>query len=900
MTSLRKIALAALLGASACSNQGSSGPSFAFSRPELLDFVCLVETGNDKFAPLPRSCCAELDPGREPGQSFDPALGSMGCKPKEEVATGQPSLHALVSQSVRGEIAAVDLADERVIDSDRVIPGATFIDSGGLPAAMVTPREHPRSPGAGPRWTYVASAEQNQIRAIANCRFRTAVACGPETVPGMTPALLARMTRLQLPGRPGDMVLAPESGPDAALWITLPELALLARIELSDDPEQPFALDESRAPREAAYYRIAPLGGLEAPQPIAEADAYQAVCGLGSDFVPATYSLPLAPRATTAQAIRPTRLRYDATSGLLLVSDSAAPVLHAFALGAGGSLTALSALPTGVPLRDFVLTPPVPALAPAQPALQTPALPDPAAPTRRYVYAIEEARDGLVMSFAFEQEQPGAQPRLQPLLAPAPDDRFADRLRLQAPSTALAVIDTRARSSYVCGQESDAELEQQREALESMMASDLDEGERQTLERVEARLSLSEEAGAAQLRGVFVAATAADGRLTIIDVLDLDLACRARDACAPCTDPVACPAPNLDRPVDEDERNALAVRRHAARRQRAGAVEATISGQAASLFGESCPVSSRPALTADDGRVLVCVPKDPWATYNETWQVRYRGVLPGFPVASGALEHAATPIPGRAAHVPAPQPGQLTLHVPRGVDLCRRGVEVGDVVAVVGAPAERASECEPPTSSNARLLRVLEVFDDGVVVEALDESGERPAEALDRDAMYEELARCYPDQVGFEIRARDYLVTGTNIVSYVHRVVANEQGRCVIDESKDPRFTVRPQQGEVPPGQPEGEFEPEGHWRFENPYVSFTIALRGRNEPRTSRDSSVQVRNAATALTVNNTDGRIVDALPVTVRYLPEVGDLFVVDTASQGLRRYDLVPFEWDRSIYR
>jgi hypothetical protein len=52
-------------------------------------------------------------------------------------------------------------------------------------------------------------------------------------------------------------------------------------------------------------------------------------------------------------------------------------------------------------------------------------------------------------------------------------------------------------------------------------------------------------------------------------------------------------------------------------------------------------------------------------------------------------------------------------------------------------------------------------------------------------------------------------------------------------------------------------------------------------------------------LNVDTSSGRA-DALPSRVRFFPGTEDLFVVDGASQGLRRYQLEPFQHDGSRFR
>jgi len=866
----RIVGVAALVAcAVACNTNDNSGPSFAFSRPERLEFVCMApKLGSTEHVVLPRRCCGTLDPTADPATtSLDAAACTTDPTTEGPTTLGAPLLHALITQSTRGEIAAVDLANEDVLDSDRVVPGFTFLDSGGLPTAVVSPPRLPLSARErGPLWTYVASAESFQVRAIATCRFRTGQLCGPELKAGGELALQQR-TRVALPAPPSHMVL----GPDEALWIALPERGLLARVQLSPNENEPFALDDKGVPLVPRFYRVPVAGSIELPEPVAEQSEYLAICGLGSEYKPATRTLPLAQRAEASSIVRPTRLHFDETSGLLLVADGVAPVLHVFAPGADGALSSLGALPTGSPVRDFVLTPSVPALAPASP--MTPALPDPSAPTRRYLYAIDERTDGLVMVFDFLQGEPGSLPRLTPLLAPVRGQRFADRLDLPAPTATLEVVDTRPRSAYVCGAQTDEELEARRAAIGVATTPEL----RAELQRIDARLAISEEASELQLRGVFVMAASLAGVISVVDVHDLDLACRARNDCAgiDCADPAVCPPGNLFGSPDSDRQDALAVRRHAIRRSSAGQLEASVvAGNV--LTRIDCSEGSVRALPEPDevGDALVCVPRDPWSTATASWTIQHQGLLPGLATATAVLE-------------PGPSPEQLNVAMPTGLSLCARGAQVGDVVSVVGEPPGH-TKCAAPTTSEKVLLEVEQVFDDRLVVRPLLDAEAQTTPAAESAR----LLGCYPDFAGVEVRSGGYLVTSTS-GDYLHRLTKGADGACVEldDATKDARFTSRP------------VADASGNLRFENLYVSFVIRALDMqsNEPPQARETTIQVRGASTPLNLSNVSAdRVTDALPASLRFLPEVGDLFVLDTASQGLRRYTLAPFENDGSIFR
>ncbi|HEX5659490.1 MAG TPA: hypothetical protein VFX59_19980, partial [Polyangiales bacterium] len=369
MSRARQILLLAVLGVLGCNNNNGNSVSFAFNRPERLDFACFAqyaETGitnpalNGTWKVMPRSCCTVYDatsfeltlgPGQErfPDDNQRPSL----CLGTLEQPLKVPTLHALVTQSTRGEVAAVDLVANRVLDSDRQVPGFTFLDTGGLPSAIVVPpTQSEQNVVEGPVFFYVASAEQNEIRAIPTCRFRSGSStCGPDRDAANADAAYADRLRVTLPGSPADMILGPDQ---KELWVTLPAVqgvdgvtrGLLARIALppEGDKVNAFALDPATRlppPVSESLYGVPAVSDVPMGEPVAEATEYRTSCGLGVSYAAANFTLPTAPRADVKAAAEPQRMRFDKDSGLLFVSDRASPGVHVFRPGPEGSLVAL-------------------------------------------------------------------------------------------------------------------------------------------------------------------------------------------------------------------------------------------------------------------------------------------------------------------------------------------------------------------------------------------------------------------------------------------------------------------------------------------------------------------------------------------------------------------------------
>ena len=165
---LTALALALLL---ACSSAQPPPPPATFSRPERLAFVCL-ETSDTLVTAKPLKDC------KDPRNSKN-----------------NPRMHALVTQTSTGEVAAVDLGDKRVLDIRYDIPGYTFVDVGLLPTSIVVPE-------VASEFAYIGSAT-GEIGVFHSAAFRPLIDRG----------VIARVQDppLRLPGlaRPSAMLMTP-------------------------------------------------------------------------------------------------------------------------------------------------------------------------------------------------------------------------------------------------------------------------------------------------------------------------------------------------------------------------------------------------------------------------------------------------------------------------------------------------------------------------------------------------------------------------------------------------------------------------------------------------------------------------------------------------------------------
>lgn len=973
---------------SGCSNNNNAGVSFAFDRPEHVELACMdLSRGSANASPLPMRCCARTK-AEEPLATPEFV---QSCRPD-----ALPVLHALVTQNVRGEVAAVDLEARRVLDSDRQIPGFTFVDVGGLPTAVVVPLERP-TPGfdpvdpknpAGPPWTYITNVDEEGVRAVATCHFRTGSACGPEKNVESTEL------RLPLGGVPRDMLL----GPDEALWISLPELGVLARVQVGAEAAQeaeadagteadaenpsdenklaefdkPFLMD-GEALATPQYFRV-PVDKVAGLSPLDSEDpTYIAACGLGYAYAARPTELPLSDVVTYIEgSAQPARMRYDAVSGLLFVSDRALPLLHVFSLGSDGSLVTRGALSVGAPLRDFAFTGYVPETVDI---FSSAPISSEATDQKRYLYGLDD-RDGSLMQFALTTSPEGASvTRLEPPLR----SRFRDRSLVYGVGSVLEVVDTRGLSPDTCGAgveprnpkdtvareleilkdnfktpiaKAQTELAKAREELAAATEEEYKEAaakvsaRRTELDAVVAdrnkaqrRYEIARDAGPYQLRGVFLMVVSLAGEVSVLDVLDLDVACRARTSCVPGANdenPLRTGSNLLTRSTPVP----LAVQRNAMRLLVAGEPSAAVSatGAFASIDCSSAVLDDGtdwvPYVGADESfrdPTILCVPPDPWNQQDNQWSIEQDRALPGTLLTSATLARvdadsltvdeagADGGVAEDDADDLAPLDQMLWLHAPQGINLCARGAQddVGDQVLVLGAPASNPSTCNTPLEGNQPALKIVRAYQDRLLVRALGRTegsqivDELPARAeRNANSAYAQRAReevnklldCYPrfvsvqsrvgdvrvmdgipvasDELANEVR-KQYLVLGSN-AGFLHRMTtADDTGRCVLDSDKDVRLRARVSAGQA----------------FQNTSIGFALA------PDLLRTQiSIGATGGRTFLWTSIVPPRdYPDALPKSIRYFPMTNNLFVVDSANQGLRRLLLDPFQLDgAAVYR
>jgi hypothetical protein len=937
----------ALVSLCACQDKATPIQPAIFTAPSEVTLACFDASKNAEDE-------VKVNPDYEPTLPFECCDKVIGETPEEVAAKlercpGTSNGHALVTQVQRGEVAAVDLEEKDILDSDSTIPSYTFIDVGGLPSAIVIPRdlEHPADePAQAPLWTYVAGHQDNSVRAVATCHFKVGRLCGPELDFADEDALRAASERA-LPGEPFDMTLAANG---KALWISLPDVGLLAYVPLptSANKTEPF-------PEDFTYYALP--GGFDTKPPVPEPELvpYRFACAAGKEgddtarFEYPPLEMPLSTPAPSLRTPRPRQLRTVELSAdeagtsegtkQLFVSDDGQMAIHVFQEEADGGLSLRATLPIGAPLRDFAVTPRVPALGPTYEQLFSKDGYDGAGPSKRYLYGID-TRDGSLMAFALSFER--GLPSLMPLLAPQPARDLVhrnlnkrDRLSLGIDgmaARALEVVDTRQRrmpngtlDDAYCNYVPDLEpLEKEADSKKSAydQAKERSEVEEKTAESAylmaQAALDVPTNADAEALRGVFLMVATMRGQLVVLDIHDLDMECRARSQCSP-----------DDEPNDE---LGVVIQRHTPRLTGTATPEISASPSSElSLPTSETGTAECPAGYSPDKEGLVCVSNDPWITRAASINVLYEGTITGEQaIFSGVFEPVGDDL--------------LLLKAPDGVDLCARGANAADrmLVGIRSQPDDKdksEGRCVLPDLTVSPLLRVVEARRDELLLETLPDD-------LDRET----LLNCYSEFVAFDLRLDDqYFVSTSAAAGYQHNNMSAADGTCVRDESLDPRFTSRAELGkpfinqyvaftligrttEEPEVDAGPEPEPDGGEADAGPEAgdedAGDVIDAGGEEPDATPEADAgdegaedededededaeedarQDVNPDISITYNvqtiyeaipsttNTSTRT-DTLPHRVRYFPEVGYLFVVDQASQGLRRFFMTPeFEAD-----
>lgn len=804
-----------ILVCAGCSAEPVTVRTRAFQHPTNVDFVCFdvqPDTPGVSAVAVPLSSCAGDD--------------------------DRFALHALVTQKGRGEVAAVDLDGDEILDSDARVPGFTFVPVGEIPVDIVVP-------AGDPTRTYVADLGSMDVRVVPTDVFRSMMSA---TAP-------VGLASIPLASPPTDLALSPD---ERRLFVALPDEGAIAEIDLT-------MVGDAMAPAPTLLAL-----GTEVPAPVPaepEETPYCKVCPSdrvstddGPVLVPCREMLsaypveggarqPFAPREPAAAGMepRPTHMvvvpGHDDVPSRLLVADRALPVVHVINLD--DPAAAEPPIVVGVPTEQLAITPKVPATIDAREA------------TEQFLYAID-ATDGSVLVVRYDETDPSASAVL-----PVSVRGDADRLDLTSPARVIEVLTP--------GYAPDA---------------------------VDAALCVpgSEEAADAspgRLRGVFLAAGLTDGSVAIVDVYDLDAPCRGGAVCES-------PPNDDDRQVFIQRHRprigsfvtlgmtlttapAVTANGDTFTVEPGGATGGEVAPDLAAV--ECGPFQTRVYPFPDGGGAepLVCALADPWAARTETWTVTWEGALPGTNGGRGRLS-----VDG----------GQPTIRVE--VPVCERGVLgsenvaalpeeapeaafAGDLLVVTGEVPPSVAEDAPcrqvVTDPDGQLIRLDFPIVHAAQVETADGAREgvlRLAGETRSGTRWQDVLDCFPELTTYEIHAQAaYTVAGSR-TGYRHRVLADAMdGSCTVDTTLDPRRIGKAVSGTV----------------YDNGFVRFQLVEQetARLTPADEAELSFQIGQVPGKLIVP-----IGDQLPTVISDLafnPVEGNVYVVDSQASGLVELDLEP---------
>ena len=486
---LRALALGLLLPAlNGCQSDPQSQPLRSLERSGDIAFVCLGPDGRGRSI----EACPDHD-------------------------TGQNRLLALVTQTLRGEVAVVDLTRDRVLDLDPSSPGYNFLPVGANPVSIAA------TPGGEATFVAVAEVGQPGIYGLP-----TSCAREPRG-PNEPRRELTLWPACALPVAPGAMtVLIDPAGPDGVrpscdaapaplepsaasareycpvdlgaesspagrrkLAVALPDLGQIAVIDAQELLDRPLG---SFAP--CSVERWVPLDATLPPSLPPQQ--------VPPELEPPLQCEPAEQRGGPAGPFRSRPSDMALASGRLFVADQGAPLVHVLDVS---DPCAPAALPPLLPMSyedpSRVVRTKKLAVSPVT------------TKGEQFVYAVDDA-EGSLMVFDVSAGSTNRTPVIRPGGARLPAEP-PDRVRLSAPvqdvvfakhdvpiadpATGVAVIGT------LCDPDPAVPLDEP--AALYRPASDLSRG-----------------AGPRRLRGVFAFAALSNGQVVVVDVEDWDAPCR--------------------------------------------------------------------------------------------------------------------------------------------------------------------------------------------------------------------------------------------------------------------------------------------------------------------------------------------------------------------------------------
>ncbi len=854
----------------------------------VLTASCRGGGANVALASLTRSAkiqllCIDAEPGM--GNTIDITqllpLAICSAEDDEVAESVQRNLTGGVTQAETGEVVIVNFTRNRVLDTNRSVPGVTPIIVGEQPTGIqISPFE--------PGFTYVSSFSPRTVQAIPT-----------DEVLGLSTGILA-FEDVLLDGGPTDLALHEQAGAIPVLdgddnitgaltgfayrylYAPIPELGQIAQIPVIRDPD---GKHEALGPPQ-----LLDLGTFSCdtvtfvPSPESTPDDYNRICPSEPAGTPAARFVKTVrttqtcidgdgtgprPQSVTVdygaeQGAPPGLDTGDDSDDVLLVADANQPVIHRFALGENGA-TPLDPIVTGTPTTQAVATPFVPATSD----------PEDRTAVDKYIYAVA-AFDGSVLAIEYSPDSPdfgAVLPVLAGVSARANEENVESRDRVRSgflTARSIEVISPQYELETVDG---------------ALQVPEMD-----SLCNPNDPDAFAAGANSRNMRGVFLSVALSDGRLFFLDVYDLNAPCRGGEGSSACT-------------AAESGPDALAsIRRHRRRFRQAPTELISIEGTPSLRFDTQTgrideasgdtPTSDGPGLTTIDcptsmftvfggnpiiNQGLICSSSQVWSNVSQRWDATWEGLIPN---SEGGLGLFADEFEGEAGE----------WFVAGDVPLCRVGVLGEGVDLELGLPAPYAGDrllitgelppatrddpaCADFVDLDERLdefpvwFPIVRAFDDRLLI----------AETPSNDYTLAQVKGCFTQFTEYQINTQGaYAVVG-NASGFINRVIPGPDDECILDASRP-----------IEPGDVDTFLNARafGGAQYVNPLVSFEI--QAFSDEVTVSDTTIAVLNfnIFNQFVIEVFDaGAGAFALPASQLFSPSEDELFYVDFEG-GVRR--------------
>ena len=815
--------------------------------------------------------CADLDQPTADIVTFRSMLPLAACDPDVEDQVPTANFIAAITQTQSGEVAAVNFTNDLVFDTNRAVPGFTFIQVGEQPTGIqISPFD--------PSYTYISSFSARTVQAIPTVEVLT----GSVTDDGLF------VQTEDLPSGPTDLALYEAAEDDGSLtelptmrfrylYAVLPDSGLIAELLVSfATPAQVLA-----PPR-----LIGPLPTLDCnagfepvdPPSLGPDNSYFRICP--DNRILKTVSTTITCVDGSETGPRPIALAVDTGTSdgpeddYLLVADANQPFIYRFQLSEGGIVDDEPVrISSGTPTIALALTPPVPEL-----ESQTDA-------TERYLYAID-AVDGSILAIDYTGEpgegtfgavlpvRSGIDPRAN---EEGVESRNRIRLGNQLNARAISVITPDYNPATI--------------AADLCDPNDPDDSGR-----------VSDATDPSNLQGVFLAVSLGDSTLRIVDVFDLNAPCRG-GTCLP-SETVA----------DQF----ASIRRH---RFRLGNLPTSLVGITGTpslqfdtfpgslnpdgtpegspgpgLDPTTCPNSMESVFGTNTGTGVtegaICASSQVWPQSQQAWRAIWHGTIPFSQGGLGLFTDRSR----------AGEPGNW--FVADDGQFCRVGVlgvqespmdppedisqYRGDQLVITGdlPPfAEGDPDCEDflenedDAEDNPVAFRVLQAFNSELEIAR---TSSRINPLTRQPYTVDEVAACFNQFTEYEIRTfQAYMVEGA-LTGFVNRVVPDATTEeCILDPAREPV---------------EGDPDTDLNGRafpgalYTNPLVSFEIEEFPENTlgPSTTASLNFSIENPLLAEAIFTDSG--FSALPESLLFSGLTNELFFADSVA-GIARIELFP---------